>query len=305
MNPETRVTSDQIQKLCKLHSIEFTGSERVEVGFSNEVHLVNDTLILKFYLPEERRYETELLVLQQATEFPSPTVIAHGEANAIVDRAYIFMSRIDGVPLGHVWHTLTHDQRNKLIRHYVSVQKEITSFNPNLFGFTTSKTWYQILLDDAHNQIFVLRKDAIITEQEAQLSIAVIEANKECLQTKQLYPVFWDIHLDNLLVNEHGELTGVIDFENIKYASLDYPLFALRRLVTDPAKFATEDNEKYAKTEDYQHIWGWYQKYYPEMFLFSELEQRIKIYQLLDSLRLLEEWSQDKELVDTFHALIS
>lgn len=305
MNPETRITNNQIQKLCKLHSIEFVGSKRIEVGFSNEVHRVNDNLIVKFYLPEERRYETELVVLQQDTEFPSPKVIAHGQANGIVDRAYIFMSRIDGVPLGHVWHTATHNQRKQLIQQYVSVQKEIASFSPDLFGFNTSKTWHQILLDDAQNQILSLRNDAIIKDHEAQLSIAIIEANKESLQTKKLYPVFWDIHLDNMLVDEHGKLTGVIDFENVTYASLDYPLFALRRLVTEPAKFATEENEKYAKTEDYRYIWGWYQEYYPEMFLFSDLEQRIKIYQLLDRLRLLKEWSKDKELVDTFHALIS
>ena len=305
MNPETRISEEQIERLCQKHAISFEASKRVTIGFSNEVHIISSEVVVKFYLPQGRRYETELAVLKQPTRFHKPRVIAHGEANDIIDRAYIFMSRIPGVPLGHVWHELSNDQRKPLIQQYIDAQKEIAAIRPEVFNFKTNASWFEILMADAKEETNKLLEASIISEQESMQAIAFIERLKNELNTDHLYPVFWDVHLDNLLVDDRGKLTGIIDFEHVKYASLDYPLFALRRLVTDPAKFATEENEKYAKTEDYQHMWSWYQQYYPEMFEFENLEERIKVYQLLDCLRLLEEWSHNQELVDRFRSLIS
>jgi len=305
MNPETRIGEEQIERLCQKHGISIEASQRVTVGFSNEVHIISDEVIVKFYLPQGWRYETELAVLKQPTRFHKPGLIAHSEANDIVDRAYIFMRRIAGVPLGHVWHKLSDDQRKLLIQQYIAAQKEIANIRPDVFNFKTNVTWFEIIMADAKEETNKLLEASIISKQEARQSIAFIERLKDELNTDRLYPVFWDIHLNNLLVDKQGRLTGIIDFEHVKYASLDYPLFALRRLVTDPAKFATEENEKYAKNEDYQHMWSWYQQYYPEMFEFNNLEERIKVYQLLDCLRLLEEWSHNQELMDRFRSLIS
>lgn len=305
MNPETKTSKNQIKQLCDLHGIDYISSERVTVGFSNEVHLVNDNLVIKIYLPQDRRYEIELKALQLDLDIQKPKVIAYGLANNIIDHEYIFMTRISGAPLGHVWHMCSKSKRESLICDYINAQKEITKIAPKEFGFDTSRDWYQILRSDAEAQSGKLLGLKILSEYDLSQSLKLIDSFKDSLFTRQLYCVFWDVHLDNLMVDDNYNLKGVIDFEHIKLAALDYPLFVLRRLITDPKKFATKENEKYTKVGDYTEIWGWYQQHFPDMFNFHHIEERIKVYQLIDCLRLLEEWSHNQELLSAFHSLIN
>ena len=82
----------------------------------------------------------------------------------------------------------------------------------------------------------------------------------------------------------------------MRIAALDYPLFVVKKLTDEPQKYLREEDEKYANLKDYARLKEWYKKYYPEMFAFDNLEQRIKIYQLIDTLHLLVDWSSDREL---------
>lgn len=74
--------------------------------------------------------------------------------------------------------------------------------------------------------------------------------------------------------------------------------------MSDPAKYLSLEDERYARAEDYEKLESWYQKYYPEMFTFDNLEQRIKIYQLIDTLHLLNHWPKVKELYVALNSLI-
>ena len=71
-----------------------------------------------------------------------------------------------------------------------------------------------------------------------------------------------------------------------------------------PHKYLAEEEEKYADKADYVHLWDWYKQYYPQMFAFDHLEKRVKLYQLLDELHLMIDWSHDSELRESFNKLM-
>jgi hypothetical protein len=122
----------------------------------------------------------------------------------------------------------------------------------------------------------------------------------------KLYPVYWDIHFDNFIVNDEFELQAVIDLENVELTSLDYPLFVIQKQTDEPEKFLREEDEKYADIKDYEKLKSWYQSYYPEMFEFVNIETRLAVYQLLDTLHLLNDgWSHVKELHANLEKLMS
>ena len=301
MNPKTSLTRTQITKLCRLHGLVYRSSRRVKVGFSNEIHIINDELVLKFYLHELIRYQTELAMLETKTNFPKPKLIATGMVNNFIGHNYILMSLVEGVPLGHVWHKASMNQRHSLIESYIAAQKEINQLPPETLPLLISPNWYKILRREMAEVAKLLKKTGIISNRERDRALAIVDHHAELLKASPLKPVYRDIHLDNLMVNDNFELTGLIDFEFIQLAALDYPLFVLKRLVDEPKQYACEE---FVKLSDYQPLWSWYKKLYPEMFAFTQLENRLRIYQLADHLRLLKRWSQVKSVRLTFKKLL-
>lgn len=135
---------------------------------------------------------------------------------------------------------------------------------------------------------------------------AILECYTSLLNSYDTQIVFWDIHLDNFIVDEHNTLAAIIDLEATDQTTLDYPLFIVQRLTQNPAKFLSVENEKFADKKDYKHLMEWYQSYYPEAFAFEKLDERIMIYRLLDATHLLKDWAREgSPLYDDLEYFIS
>jgi hypothetical protein len=161
-----------------------------------------------------------------------------------------------------------------------------------------------ILIDKVVKLCSGLLENQIISDGEKIASQELFSSYLPVLKTNKLYPVNWDVHFDNLIVDDKFNINAIIDLENVQIAALDYPLFVIKEMVNEPHRYMTEENEKFAKLSDYSKIWGWYKKYYPEMFDFKALEKRVEAYEFLNMLHLMQEWSHNKELVDKFHKFI-
>ena len=70
------------------------------------------------------------------------------------------------------------------------------------------------------------------------------------------------------------------------------------------AKYGGMIDEKYADIKDYTKLKYWYRKYYPEMFDFDGLGQRVKLYELIDTLHLLLDWPNNNELHTKLNKLL-
>ncbi len=303
MNPETKLTDEQVKVVCVRHNIPYHSHTRINTGFSHEVHKLNDDLVIKlFNTSNPVNFKTELALLQSDLDFPRPKLVANYEGTNKQDRSYIIMGFVPGISLGSKWHEATDEQRERLIQDISKTLVTINRLDPKTIG-DTSDDWQTIVEKRIRKLIDKLTGKNILTDKQAEIVIATVEANGQFLADSKLYPVFWDIHFDNFIVNEQFELQAVIDLETVIIAALDYPLFVVEKLTNEPHKYLREEDEQYADLKDYARLKEWYRTYYPEMFAFENLDKRVRLYQLIDTLHLLIDWSSSTELYDKLDAL--
>lgn len=305
MNPETKLTDNQIKRICARHNIPYRSQTRINTGFSHEVHRLNDDLLIKlFNTSKPRNYETELSLLKSDLDFLKPELIASHKGTSEQDRSYIIMSFVDGISLGSKWHEATNEQREQLIKDISKNLAIINHLDPKVISIATDdwQTTIEKRIAELTNKLIA---KSILTEQQKQKIIATTEANKKYLTNSELLPVYWDIHFDNFVVSENFELQAIIDLENVELAALDYPLFVVEKLMDEPHKYLREEDEEYADVEDYAKLKDWYRQYYPQIFAFENQDERVKLYLLIDTLHLLVDWSHVhvKELHDKLDEL--
>jgi aminoglycoside phosphotransferase (APT) family kinase protein len=293
MNPETKLSRDDIKKICSKHNINLNKSERITVGFSHEVHKINDNLILKAYRRDSyKKFLTELAILSSTQDFPKPKLIASSTGK--ID--YIIMSFVKGCNLGSSWHTASNTQRKLVIKDLSDILRKINKLDPTILPNPEGDTWVKILTNRVNKLSEELLNKNIISRSEYYSVIRKFKSYEDLFIGDRLYPVNWDIHFDNLIVNKNNKIQAIIDLENVMMASLDYPLVGIEEMVREPHRYMAEENEKYANTEDYSKILDWYKLYYPEMFKFNNLKKRVEAYQFINILHLMQEWSHNPEL---------
>ncbi len=307
MNPDTKLTVEQLRTICARHGIPYILHNRINSGFSHEVHRLNNDLVIKLfnYPKKSEKFTTELAMLSSSLPFLKPKLIASYKAVSDLERSYIIMSYVDGISLGSVWHKANNIQRESLIKGIASNLRMINQVDISALKLEKSEPWHISLPKGGNKLAKRLLKKSIIDIKMAKKIKTTLERSAKFLITNKLYPVYWDIHFDNFIVNEDFELQAIIDLENVELTSLDYPLFVVQKLTDQPHKYLREEDEKYAKIEDYSKIIEWYKKHYPEMFGFKHLKRRIKTYQLLDELGLLENWSHVKGAYERLNSLLS
>lgn len=306
MNPDTKITLAQLKAICARHGIAYHSHRRITTGFSHEVHRLNDDLILKlFNTSDSRRFRTERALLDSDLSFLKPTLIASGEADSEIDRDYIVMTFVAGKSLGSCWHVATDTQRENLIFEISESLKIINQIHPADVGLETSDSWEMSINKRATDLVAKLQAKQIIDNPIAQKVRRTFAKYSDLLSGTKLYPVYWDVHFDNFIVNDDFKLQALIDLENVELTSLDYPLFVIQKQTDEPEKFLREEDERFASKKDYAQLKGWYRKYYPEMFAFARLDDRLRLYQLLDTLHLLVDWSHVKGLYVKLETLTS
>ena len=305
MNPDTKLTIEQLKYICSRHNIPYHSHERVTVGFSHEVHRLNDDLIIKLFNTKDlRRFQTERALLASEQPIRKPKLIASAEPDVIVDRGYVIMPYIPGLSLGSYWHRASDEQREKLIEEISQSLKIINKIKPSDIALEPGGSWRDLVVKRGEDLVAKLQATHTLDRDTAETTLRVLRGKSQILDGTGVLPVYWDIHFDNFIVSERFELQALIDLENVELASLDYPLFVVQKQMDEPEKYLREEDEKYADKEDYAKLKDWYRKYCPEMFAFDDLEVRVRLYQLLDTLHLLVDWSHVKSLYTKLDELL-
>lgn len=306
MNTETKLTSEQLKTICFRHNIKLESHSRLTAGFSHELHRINKDLVIKLYSwHNPGSYKTELALLASTLPFKKPSLVANSERGDGIDRDYIIMTYVPGTSLGSIWHLAIERQREALIKEICQSLRTINRMDPAVLPDASVPSWKHYITKNFEYTLIKLRSKNIIDSSTTEKAQSFFYKNVPVLNQSKLYPVFWDIQFDNFIVNNNFELQSIIDLESLELASLDYPLYIIQKQMDEPGKFLTFEDEQNADRKDYENLEIYYKKYYPEIFNFSDLTTRLKIYELNNILNLLVNWSHLKENHEKLHKLIS
>lgn len=294
MNPETKLTKDELVAICTRHNIKYISHKRITTGFNHEVHRLNDDLVIKLFNKRtDKAFLCESRILGvDSQKIRKPELVATYSTSGGPDRSYIIMSYISGYTPTRTWHLRSETERKRLISQISNTLKGFQDLDTNIFDFQKSFRWRQYLENKVADLISRLsEKDTLnqtVVDRIRNITpklLVSFEANEV------LRPVYWDIHFDNFIVDDAFNLQAIIDLENVRQLPLDYPLFVIKKQMETPEMYLSEQYEQFANTKDYEHLWQWYEQFYPDMFAYKNLKERVVAYQLLDALHLLINWS--------------
>ena len=80
------------------------------------------------------------------------------------------------------------------------------------------------------------------------------------------------------------------------YCSIDYELLIIKQMLDNPIKFASEEDEPNVKDKDYAFVYKQLKEFYPELFEFKYIDDRVYIYQFIYNLSQAFEYNDDNRI---------
>ena len=274
----------------------------IEIGFTNKVYLVNDAFILKVCEDEsnEQKFESEVFFYNFFKDkIPVPKIRVFDKSKNIYGKFFMIYPKIEGDNLYTKWHLLNNEQRKIIIKQICDILKVINKspYDEFLqkFDVNFSDNWHDKILNQIQNSLTKIEEKKLLSPEFIKVIKKFVEDNHHVLKEQKLALVYWDVHFDNILVQDTN-IVGILDFERTEVSSMDFVLDIVKRMVEYPKKYMSEKFEKFAKKEDYAHLLDWFQEFYPELFEFENLDKRLDLYAVEHDLDTLIWYPNSKEV---------
>lgn len=267
--------------------------EKINVGFTNTLFLVNNLYVIKICTNEnnEKNFKKEISFYKENKKNDFfPKLYFSDISKKDVPYCYEIIEKIDEVSLYNVWHTFSEDERENIIKQLCVAMKSIHSNKSKEQNFD----WNNYLKNKFTELYSKAKKLNVFTEQEQKLMKYAFLKFSKYLKKEELVLVHNDLHFDNIFYKD-GKIK-IIDFERSMYAPKDFELDILYRVVRKPWKFASEETEEYTEPSDYANIKLYIEKYYPELVNVEFFSQRLAIYDMIYYLRQLINYPDSEEL---------
>lgn len=261
---------------------------KADSGFTNTVYILDNKYVIKICTNKnnKERFNKEIkFYSDNKNNKYIPKLYSYYISED--DYSYEIIEKVEGVTLYNVWHTFSHEKRNKILKEIVNMMKSIHQNKGKSYNFAL---YIKNKLNSDITNIY-----NIFNPKELNIFSKIINNLDKYFNTNDFRLIHGDLHFDNILIDQNNNIK-VIDFETSLYAPIDYELDIFLRMCNNPFKYATLEEEKYINKEDYKNIPKYLKENYPEIFEFKYFEIRHSIYDLEANLRLLSRFKEDTEL---------
>lgn len=268
-----------IEKILKQENIKCTTITKSNTGFTNQVFFIDDKYVIKLCgeHTKPKKLENEIAFYNNVKLDCIPKYVADGNVG---NTRYLIIEKLKGHSLFNIWHTLDNTTRNNIVTKICDILNQFHSCDYRyLSSQLIDDNWLEIMNRRFDKNIDVLSKRGFDTQfmldfKQHQLE-NIFTQQKMCL-------IYNDAHFDNFIYND-GEVK-LIDFDRVKYATIDYELLIIKQMLDNPMKFAGEEDEPNVKITDYDGIYETIKKLCPDMFNFKFIDDRVFVYQFLYNL---------------------
>ena len=249
---------------------------RINVGFTNTLYNVNDEYIVKICtdINNEKKFKKEINFYNSNKDNNLIPKLFYSDVDkSTISYMYEVLEKIDGVSLYDVWYKLNENEREDIIKQLCDAMKKFHSNKGKYYDWVkrTSDLFIELYKKAKESNLFSKEEFYLLDEAYSKFS--------KLLKSEEFVLVHNDLHFDNIFYKD-GKIK-LIDFERSIYAPKDFELDILYRMIRKPWKFASEENEKYTKLNDYENIMIYIEKYYPELIHIDYLYKRLAIYDMV------------------------
>lgn len=262
-----------IEKILDKENISFKKITKSTSGYTNLVFYVDNIYVVKIIAPytKPEKLKKEISFYKNIKLNYMPKYIASGNIDGV---DYLIIEKIKAKSLYEIWHKLDNRRRQNIIFKITNILKQIHKQSPS---FLESK--YIISnLKDKMNKSFNLNISILDRKGFDVTYLKTFQQQylNKIFEEQKLRLVYNDAHFDNFLYD--GENVFIIDFDRVLYTSIDYELMVIKLMLEDPAKLTSYKNQKFIKKDDYNNVWSDLQNFYPEMFDFKYINERLYVY---------------------------
>ncbi len=269
--------------------------DKINVGFTNTIYNVNDKYIIKICskIDNEEEFKKEIDFYNTNKDSKLiPRMYYASIDKTEIPYYYEILEKIEGITVYDIWHTLSEEQREDIIRQLCDAMKQFHSNKGIVDNWIDSNKSLFMSYFNKARELNLLTSDEIELLDKASLKF------EELFKTDEYVLVHNDLHFDNVFYN--GRSIKLIDFERSIYAPREYELGILYRMVRFPWKFASEENEKYTNKKDYENIIAYIEKYYPKLIHIDNLYKKLAAYDMIYYLQPYvnnSKYIEDKEVM--------
>ena len=263
-----------IKKILRKENIAHDKITKATSGFTNLVFFVDDNFVIKLSNDNAniKKLEKEISIYKNVSAEYIPTFISDGTFEGY---KYLIISKIKGKSLYSIWHTLTPQDRQSCVQQLAQILKD---FNSQSYSFLLAEykdtNWQEYMKNELLTRAAHLK--SLSFDVTKIVDFVSSEANS-IFAHNTLGLVYNDAHFDNFIYNDVK--LSLIDFDRVKACPIDYEMLIFKTMCDNPSKFASEEDEKFIKNEDYLDVYEQFKTEYPQMFDHQYIETRIKIYQ--------------------------
>ena len=128
------------------------------------------------------------------------------------------------------------------------------------------------------------------SNEEQKIILNSLNKYDEYLSDNHFSLIYNDLHFDNIIMS--NDKLYLIDFNDSCIMPFDYDLRILYMCKETPWKWANIEMDPYQKKEDYQTIYEYIKKYYTEFSKIKYIDERMKIYRVLNDIELLVNYNK-------------
>lgn len=192
-----------------------------------------DSVLQLFYEYRMMRQEPAIhRRLLNETSVPVPEILSSDFSRSVLDRDFLIMQRLPGVPLSAA--SISIAGYGKALRQWGGYVAQIHSLTDpsNRFGYlgehhcmAPKPSWRLAFLEMYRKELNDIMECGVYTQEMADGALALLDKYAACFDGCQVSRLcHGDLWVTNLLVDDHGEVTGVIDFDRACWGDVEWDL---------------------------------------------------------------------------------
>ncbi len=283
-----------IARILGRHGLGRTSVEALSGGQINASYLVDGQYVLRVNLrPDEHgKLDREQRVLAMLRDVvPVPRTIAYEGSSRLIPHEYVIQTYVPGESLLARWGAADAAERAGYLEELATIMRRMHGIRLDGFGDPTrprqGDTWAALHGRRAAHALQAAR-DA------ANADVGLLDQVERAFSHDSAaliggYPslTHGDLHFGNIHV-QHGQISGVLDFERAWAAAPDWELDQILRFVRYPDLFAVQGlAEDGVRSGDFEEVIPALRRDYPDLFRAPSLAARLRVYALEYELRAL------------------